>query len=605
MLQNPSYLSNERKFPKLSSITSTPEFQKLKPYIDITESFYDIIEADDFEALYTKFRGIVLNENSESERELFFLRSYVLILLNHIVFVRLKKRRYIVNLFTRLYQEKPDLQQFFLHVSTHVIHSISPFSNVFFSAPDETELNKSYFYTIYEENTLKKFVKDDDVNKLKEFRSKEKDFSSNYYFSLDHSDPINIEFMKSMRVSISLLDFCVFYGSSECFKLLLINKKSFNEYTALLSVSGGNLEIIHLLEQNGLNFDSCFKASINYHRRDLSEWLLSNYKCEFFNLADCISFCDYTALLFLLLNGANPNNELYNKNSQTFLCYTITQGPLNLELLQILIQRGLQINEICKSDRVTALYELCAIEEYFDIGAIKLLISSGADINHGSYTPLYALCAKQKAKREEIDFFLQNGADINAGDKTPLCALFSKPTVDYELADHLLSKGADPNAGFKTPLCILFTKQNHDYDAITYLIQHGADINKEFYFNLRSYTPLNYFCSQSIINLKMLKFLIQMGAKVNQTSKDPMCNEYTPLYALCSHHHTDLEALKLLIENGADVNKGCKLPLYLLCSKQEINKEAIQLLIKSGSKIDSKVMYTTISKPELKQLLKM
>ena len=611
MLPNLNYLPNERNFRSLNSINSTPEFQTLQYYIEITELFYDKIESDDFDSLYEKFKFFITNQDLKNEREIFLLRSFILNLLYHITFVRLKRRKIPVQLFYHLFKEKPELLNDFQQIIfcyTSFYESIeTPFTSIFFSDLNddfENDLNEKHFYSLYEEDCLKAFLKDDDVSKLQNYISKNSELPADYMCPLFHLDPINIEFSENMRVSINILDFCAFYGSSGCFKLLSINGNKFDEYTASLAVAGGNTEIINILVQNGIVFDSCFRTSIKYYRRSISEWLLSNYKCEFFDLPDCISFCDYRAFLFLLLNGEDPNKGLYNKNSQTFLSYIITRSPLNLELLKILIQRGLQINERCKTERVTSLYELCTLK-YFDIEAIELLISAGANINAGSYTPLYALCNKEKTYINEIDFFLKKGANINAGDKTPLCALFSKHYVDYELVSYLFSKGADPNAGFETPLCVLFTQRDNyfNYEAITYLIHHGADINKEFYFKLRRYTPLNYFCSQSNVDISMLKFLIEMGADVNKTSTDSIGHEYTPLYALCSHYTPNVTAMKLLIENGADVNKGCKLPLYLLCSKQEINQEAIQLLVENGSKIDSKIQYTTYSRPQLKQLL--
>ena len=53
--------------------------------------------------------------------------------------------------------------------------------------------------------------------------------------------------------SISLIDFCCFFGSLKCFKYILLNKCKITEETLKWSISGGNKapqEIRQLLEKN-------------------------------------------------------------------------------------------------------------------------------------------------------------------------------------------------------------------------------------------------------------------------------------------------------------------------------------------------------------------
>ena len=66
---------------------------------------------------------------------------------------------------------------------------------------------------------------------------------------------------ESNRIEVSAL-----FGSIKSFKYLMMNGDKINEYTCKYAVSGGNLEIIHLCEQKGLQFEDCLFIFSLYHR---------------------------------------------------------------------------------------------------------------------------------------------------------------------------------------------------------------------------------------------------------------------------------------------------------------------------------------------------
>ena len=68
------------------------------------------------------------------------------------------------------------------------------------------------------------------------------------------------------------------------------------------AVVGGNKEIIHILEQNNISFDSCFEVSVQYHRYEVSDWLLTHYKCEEFDITKTFDYHNLKAFIFLKEN---------------------------------------------------------------------------------------------------------------------------------------------------------------------------------------------------------------------------------------------------------------------------------------------------------------
>ena len=75
---------------------------------------------------------------------------------------------------------------------------------------------------------------------------------------------------------ISLIDFCCFFGSLNCFKYLLLNQCNITEKTHKYSIAGGNQEIINILKETNNKFEDCLLTSVKYHRYELTYWLNEN-----------------------------------------------------------------------------------------------------------------------------------------------------------------------------------------------------------------------------------------------------------------------------------------------------------------------------------------
>ena len=103
-----------------------------------------------------------------------------------------------------------------------------------------------------------------------------------------------------------------------------------------------------------------------------------------------------------------------------------------------------------------------------------------------------------------------------------------------------------------------------------FLIQNGAKVNVQ---NRENETALH----ASINNLKIAKLLIQHGANVN--IKDKKGN--TPLHWAIGMDHlgvTDIKVVKLLVEKGANIKAGNNKGETLLdIAKKKSNKKIIEL----------------------------
>ena len=157
--------------------------------------------------------------------------------------------------------------------------------------------------------------------------------------------------------AFSYLQIMAFYGAVKCFKhACLTNEYDFRGVEEF-AVAGGNMEIIHILEQMNFSFEKCLKVSIKFHRNELSDWILIHFRCFKTSLLNSSSYYNYRATVFGLLNGVGVNNAL----SQSISCghpeilkylYETCHGEVPYDAMKNALQRGhLEI--------IKYLYETC------------------------------------------------------------------------------------------------------------------------------------------------------------------------------------------------------------------------------------------------------
>ena len=436
---------------------------------------------------------------------------------------------------------------------------------------------KNTIFSLYQKGTFEFILKEDDINGLKDYINSYRDYPKEIIINTN-DEKWNCR--TTHYEHINLLDFCGFYSSIRCFKFFKVNGLKYGNFIQQMSIVGGNFEILHEIEQDGFSFDHFFEISVMYHHQNISEWLLSNYKCELICVSKCLYYHDYIMVLYLVLNNYDINkNDMNLIQPLTYLCL---QKKVNIKAIEFFLDKGMDINSDSLNSPLSC---LCSNKE-FNFEAIQFFLDKGEDINESNKNPsaLCRLCMQKKVNFEAIQFLLDHGADVNNSGSfySALAYVCIQKEVNYEAIQFLLDRGADINKVFSlkyspdqcTILGLLCNREHTpSIELLQFLLDKGADPN------LGKNTPLEYLCKQKNTNIKALKLLIERGA-------DPNLGDWTPLQNLCKQKETNIEAIKLLLDNGADPNQSDHNPLEYLCIQEEPNIEAIKLLIDKGADVN-------------------
>jgi ankyrin repeat protein len=148
-----------------------------------------------------------------------------------------------------------------------------------------------------------------------------------------------------------------------------------------------------------------------------------------------------------------------------------------------------------------------------DIGKVKALLASGADVNGRDMlgeTPLHL--AAVRGYKETSSLLIGKGADVNAGDKRGLTPLHAAAWMGHkEIVTMLISEGADVNARDEDGVAALHTAALAGRkDTVDLLITKGAAINAK---NEDGITPLHAAVLAG--HKQTVALLIARGANVN------------------------------------------------------------------------------------------
>ena len=458
MNQNQSenlFLTEKRKYKTISSIPKEcKEYNILKSYIELEKLLFH--KSSDKESLFNEIVAII--EQNEGNRD--HILQYLIEMFIYFILIRPKQQEISCFLLSKLLSKYENKHDFIINTikenenySRNIhIKDVLYSQGIVEEEPQDYESRKETILSIYEKDSLEYILKEDDVNKLKDYINYHNDLSGDFEIDLMKNSPVHEILKKHILFGIEkvkILDFCSFYGSIECFKFLKANGYEYGKYFNEMSICGGNLEIIHEVEQSGNSFDNCFAFSIQFHQDTIKEWLLANYKCELLSLTICLEYFDYETFLFLLLNEVD-----INEGNITPIGYLCNQKLQNNEIIKLLIERGADVNKTCQN-------------------------------KHGnSNTPLCYLCQQKDINIEAIKILIEGGADVNKGENEYCC----------------------------TPLCYLCQQRNVNFEAIKLLVEKGADVNKGDCY----YKSLIYLCQNEHINKEIIKFLIDHGATINE-----------------------------------------------------------------------------------------
>ena len=161
--------------------------------------------------------------------------------------------------------------------------------NIF--TPDELGFDPEIWkeHHIKYKTDLHVIIEEDNIDKLQE------------HF-LRHSFNLPTFFIKSQYAykDVAPIDFCAFHGSIKCFKYLALNEIPLTNDTCDYAIEGGNTEIIHILEQKGLNFEKCYSIALSSFHNDIADWILIHNQKAYCQPIVALKYFNEQAFAFLL-----------------------------------------------------------------------------------------------------------------------------------------------------------------------------------------------------------------------------------------------------------------------------------------------------------------
>ncbi|GFO40276.1 ankyrin-3 [Plakobranchus ocellatus] len=301
---------------------------------------------------------------------------------------------------------------------------------------------------------------------------------------------------------------------------------------------------------SGYNKDSALFSAFKNNHIDCADILLQ--KGEFSNQYLYNIACNLiTQGLYKALD-----HLVFFRNDEEF-----TQSLLNLavvqevgEPVQILINRGADVNARHNGAKVALVVALECGKRFDLFKMVTLLIESGANVNRCLHDKSPLVCAISKGHKI-IRYLLEKGADANeVGDEmgnTPLMAAIVQRSnlrnvyYPFDVVKLLLDFGADPNkVNFKGDNALHLAVAQQTLDVVSKLLEAGADPN---IVNAQGNNALHLAVAEQ--KLEVVSKLLEAGADSNKV------NRQGDIALHLAVTEQTLDVVSKLLEAGADPNK--------------------------------------------------
>jgi len=215
---------------------------------------------------------------------------------------------------------------------------------------------------------------------------------------------------------------------------------------------------------------------------------------------------------------------------------------VTLAALAFLVVPGL-----APADAAPARLPLVDAVERADVGAVRSLLKSGADVNAGEADGTTALhLAVRRDDLTTADILLRAGADPNRANRYGIVPLrLAAANGSHLMIERLLTSGADAKATSADGETVLMTAaRTSSVESLQTLLKNGADLSAKE--RRRGTTALMWAADAG--QPKAVAFLLKSGARVQERSK----SDYSPL--LMAVRAGSVGSVELLVAAGADVN---------------------------------------------------
>ncbi|OHT15031.1 hypothetical protein TRFO_14538 [Tritrichomonas foetus] len=177
---------------------------------------------------------------------------------------------------------------------------------------NEDEIFKNSNYRPKKVDIIEKIIMNDDFERFQ-------DYIASSTFEIDSQAPNMVHFVDGLYTKVSLIEFAAIYGSEKIFKYIWNNSKKARKLPDLKKyvITGGNYDLVHLLEDKSVVFDdSCLARAIITHQNDLAEYLHNTYDLSYLpNLQFIIMSYNVDLLLKIYSVDLFENVEQLSLNS--------------------------------------------------------------------------------------------------------------------------------------------------------------------------------------------------------------------------------------------------------------------------------------------------
>lgn len=137
----------------------------------------------------------------------------------------------------------------------------------------EEDLNPDKSVEEYEnyfpKETLAFAVQSKDMKVIKELASKPDEKNKKYKFIFN-----------DLYEGITALDLAAFVGATDVFNYLIEQGFEVTKDTAACAVRGGNIEIVKIVEEKGIEVSDRYVDAVSFHENEVAEYLMNKYNCK-------------------------------------------------------------------------------------------------------------------------------------------------------------------------------------------------------------------------------------------------------------------------------------------------------------------------------------